>query len=152
MPQPALRFLCISSYEKGQDFMRQLADLEIKPTLLTVDSLRNSPWPQDILEEIAFMPDRLNDEQILNTVTWMSRGRKFDRLTALDEFDMEVVAKLREHMRIPVWASPQLPITVTSWPCAPEPRKLASWCRSLCRCSTTTSFAATWTASLDHGY
>jgi biotin carboxylase len=31
----------------------------------------------------------------------MARGRKFDRLAALDEFDMEVVSALREHMRIP---------------------------------------------------
>jgi biotin carboxylase len=31
----------------------------------------------------------------------MFRGRKFDRIVALDEFDMEVVAHLREHARIP---------------------------------------------------
>ena len=101
MSQPVQRFLCISSYEKGQDFMRQLAELEIKPTLLTMESLRNAPWPHDILEATTYMPDGLSNEQVLNTVTWMSRGSKFDRLTALDEFDMEIVAQLREHMRIP---------------------------------------------------
>jgi len=31
----------------------------------------------------------------------MARGRRFDRVVALDEFDMEVVAQIREHMRIP---------------------------------------------------
>ena len=30
-----------------------------------------------------------------------AHGRNFDRLVALDEFDMEVAAQLREHMRIP---------------------------------------------------
>ena len=95
------RFLCVTSYEKGQDFMRQLADLQIKPTLLTMESLRNSPWPHDILEATTYMPDGLTNEQIINTVTWMNRGCKFDRLAALDEFDMEVVAQLREHMRLP---------------------------------------------------
>jgi ATP-grasp domain len=95
------RFLCISSYEKGQDFLRQLAVLGVKPTLLTMDKLRDAPWPREILEELVTMPDGLTNQQITDTVTWLARGRKFDRLVALDEFDMEITAQLREHMRIP---------------------------------------------------
>ena len=95
------RFLCISTYEKGQAYMEQLAELGVRPTLLTTDKHRHGDWPREILEEVATMPEALTEQQVLNTVTWMARGRKFDRLTALDEFDMEVVARLREHMRIP---------------------------------------------------
>jgi biotin carboxylase len=47
------------------------------------------------------MPPGLNREQILNTVSWMARGRRFDRIIALDEFDLETAAQIREHMRIP---------------------------------------------------
>ena len=47
------------------------------------------------------MPSGLNREQILNTVSWMARGRRFDRIVALDEFDLETAAQIREHMRIP---------------------------------------------------
>jgi biotin carboxylase len=101
MSQNAERFLCISSYEKGQDFLRQLADLGVKPTLLTMEKLRDAPWPREILEELVTMPDGLTHQQIVNTVTWQARGRSFDRLVALDEFDMEITAQLREHMRIP---------------------------------------------------
>jgi hypothetical protein len=101
VPETSQRFLCISSYEKGQDFMRQLADLGVKPTLLTMDKLRDAPWPREILEELVTMPDGLTPQQITNTVTWLARGRNFDRLVALDEFDMEITAQLREHMRIP---------------------------------------------------
>ena len=101
MSQKTERFLCVSSYEKGQDFMCQLAELGVKPTLLTVDKLRDAPWPREILEEVATMPDGLSSQQVINTVAWMARGRVFDRLVALDEFDMEIVAQLREHMRIP---------------------------------------------------
>src|ERR1700761_13039 len=95
------RFLCISSYEKGQDFLRQLAELGIQPTLLTVDKHRDGDWPREILEELTTMPTGLTNEQILNTVSWMARGRRFDRIVSLDEFDMETVDQLREHMRIP---------------------------------------------------
>jgi biotin carboxylase len=95
------RFLCISSYEKGQDFLRQCAEMGVKPTLLTVEKLRDADWPREALEDLAIMPANLTREQIVHTVAWMSRGRRFDRVVALDEFDLEVAAQIREHMRIP---------------------------------------------------
>jgi biotin carboxylase len=94
------RILCIASYEKGQDFMRQCAEMGVKPTLLTVDKLRDADWPREALEEIVTMPPGLTVEQILNTVSWLARGRRFDRVAALDEFDLETAAQIREHMRI----------------------------------------------------
>jgi len=101
MSETSLRFLCMATYEKGHDFLRQLAELGVKTTLLTLDKHRHGAWPTECLEDLATMPDGLTSEQVQNTVTWMARGRKFDRLVALDEFDMEVVAELREHMRVP---------------------------------------------------
>jgi biotin carboxylase len=94
------RFLCIASYEKGQDFLRQCAELGVKPTLLTVDKLRDADWPREALEEVVTMPPGLTVEQILNTVSYMARSRRFDRVVALDEFDLETAAQIREHMRI----------------------------------------------------
>ena len=95
------RFLCVSSYEKGQDFMRQCAEMGVQPTLLTVDKLRDADWPREALEGIVTMPEGLTREQILNTVSWMARGKHFDRVIALDEFDQETAAAIREHTRIP---------------------------------------------------
>jgi biotin carboxylase len=94
------RFLCIASYEKGQDFLRQCAEMGVKPLLLTVDKLRDADWPLDAVEEVVTMPPSLTIEQILNTVSWLARGRRFDRVVALDEFDLETAAQVREHMRI----------------------------------------------------
>ena len=95
------RILCIASYEKGQDFMRQCAEMGVRVVLLTVEKLRDADWPRDVLEDVALMPPDLTREQILNTVSWMSRGRCFDRVAALDEFDLENAAAIREHMRLP---------------------------------------------------
>ena len=53
MAETTQRFLCISSYEKGQDFMRQCAEVGVKPTLLTVEKLRDADWPREALEELA---------------------------------------------------------------------------------------------------
>jgi biotin carboxylase len=95
------RFLCIASYEKGHDFLRQCAQMGVRTTLLTLDKHRDANWPREVLEDLVTMPAGLNREQILNTVSWMARGRRFDRIVALDEFDLETAAQIREHMRIP---------------------------------------------------
>ncbi len=95
------RFLCVASYEKGHDFLRQCAEMGVRPTLLTLDKLRDADWPQEALEDLVAMPSGLNREQILNTVSWMARSKRFDRVVALDEFDLETGALIREHMCLP---------------------------------------------------
>jgi biotin carboxylase len=47
------------------------------------------------------MPEGLTPGQVLNTVCYLARSRRFDRIVALDEFDLENAALLREHMRLP---------------------------------------------------
>ena len=95
------RILCISSYEKGQDFMRACSEVGVRPTLLTVDKLRHANWPREALEDLATMAENLTCAQIINTVSWMARGRLFHRVVALDEFDLETAALIREHWRLP---------------------------------------------------
>jgi biotin carboxylase len=98
-PRPAL--FCISSYEKGQAFLREAARLGADVTLLTTDRLIDADWPRDILAEFLTMPPDLTPEQTLNTVAYFARTRRIDRIVALDEFDVENAALLREHMRLP---------------------------------------------------
>jgi hypothetical protein len=93
--------LCLTSYEKGQAFIRQVAAMGCRVALLTVDQHRHGDWPFEILHEFHTMPDGLTREQITNTVTYLARSRKFERIVALDEFDMHTAAHLREHLRIP---------------------------------------------------
>jgi biotin carboxylase len=94
------RILCISTYEKGQDFLRACAEAGVRTTLLTVDKLADANWPREALEDVVTMPENLSSEQILNTVSWIARGRRFDRVVALDEFDLEIAAEIREHWRL----------------------------------------------------
>lgn len=93
--------LCISTYVKGQDFMREVARLGSEVTLLTEEKHRHADWPWESLAAFHTMPADLTPRQIINTVTYLARSRKFDRIVALDEFDMETAAVLREHMRLP---------------------------------------------------
>src|ERR1700737_2037058 len=103
MPEPAppLTFLCITTYEKGQEFLRECKRQGCRVFLLTAETLRNADWPRESLDEIFHLPADLPIPEIVKAVTYLAREKKIDRIVALDEFDMETAATLREHMRIP---------------------------------------------------
>ncbi|HTZ49610.1 MAG TPA: ATPase [Verrucomicrobiae bacterium] len=96
-----ITILCVSSYEKGQEFLRTCKNLGCTVLLLTVEKLRNANWPHDCIDEMFYMPDDLALADLLHAVSYAARTRHIDRVVALDEFDMENVAALREHLRLP---------------------------------------------------
>ena len=93
--------LCISTYEKGQAFLRELARLGNDVLLLTVAKLEGADWPRESLARLLTMPEGLSPVQVLNTVAYLARWQPIDRVVALDEFDLETAALLREHLRLP---------------------------------------------------
>jgi biotin carboxylase len=99
--QRPLAILCVSTYEKGQEFIRTCREIGCTVYLLTVEKLRNADWPREAIDEMFFMPEELPLPQLLNAVSYAARTRKIDRIVALDEFDMENVSAIREHLRIP---------------------------------------------------
>ena len=96
-----LTILCVSSYEKGQDFIRTCKAMGCRVFLLTVEKLRHASWPFDCLDEIFTMPEELPLQGLIYSVSYFARFHPIDRIVALDEFDMENVSALREHLRIP---------------------------------------------------
>ncbi|MDE3199396.1 MAG: ATPase [Acidobacteriota bacterium] len=94
------RFLCLASREKGHDFLRECAELGVKTTLLTLESLRET-WPSGISDDLICIPENLTRQQLINTVSYKAREQRFDRVIALDEADQESAAALREHMCLP---------------------------------------------------
>jgi biotin carboxylase len=97
----SLTFLCITTYEKGQEFMRECKRHGCRVLLLTAEKLRDADWPRESLDETFYIPAELPLDDIVKAVTNLARNQKIDRVVALDEFDMETAATLREHLRIP---------------------------------------------------
>jgi biotin carboxylase len=96
-----LTILCISSYEKGQEFIRTCKGMGCRVLLLTVEKLRNADWPFECIDEVFTMPEELPLQSLIYAVSYTARSQPIDRIVALDEFDMENVSALREHLRIP---------------------------------------------------
>jgi hypothetical protein len=93
--------LCITTYEKGQEFMRECKRQGCRVFLLTAEKLRDADWPRECLDDTFYLPAELPLADIVQAVTHLARTHKLDRIVALDEYDMETAAALREHLRIP---------------------------------------------------
>ncbi len=97
--------LCIASYEKGQEFLREAKRQGARVLLLTSLSLKDeADWPREALDDIFYMPDvdkQWNRADTLKAVAHLARREKITRLVPLDDFDLEMAAFLREHLRIP---------------------------------------------------
>ena len=96
-----LTFLCITTYEKGQEFMRECKRQGCRVLLLTAEKLRDADWPRESLEDTFYLPAEIAIPDIVRAVTHLARTQKIDRIVALDEYDMETAATLREHLRVP---------------------------------------------------
>jgi len=96
-----LTFLCITTYEKGQEFMRECKRQGCRVLLLTAEKLRDADWPRESLDDTFYLPAEIPLPDIVHAVTHLARNRKIDRIVALDEYDMETAATLREHLRVP---------------------------------------------------
>jgi len=100
-----MNVLCLASYEKGHEFLREAKRQGCGVILLTSQSLQGkAEWPLESIDEIFYMPDQehaWNRTDTVHAVSYLARTRAIDRVVALDDFDVEMAASLREHLRIP---------------------------------------------------
>src|SRR4029077_12585173 len=73
--------------------------------LVTSLSLQDSHrFPIEAIDEMFYMPDtdRTWDRtDLFKAISYVARHREIERIVALDDFDVEVAAALREHLRVP---------------------------------------------------
>jgi hypothetical protein len=96
-----LTVLCIATYEKGQDFLRECKRQGCRVLLLTLDTLEHADWPRDSIDQAFYVRRGAPLEDLVKGVSWMARTEVLDRIVALDDFDVETAAYLREHLRVP---------------------------------------------------
>jgi biotin carboxylase len=96
-----LTVLCIATYEKGQEFMKECRRQGCRVLLLTTDGLRDADWPRDAIDEAFYISRDIDRESLLKGVSHAARTHRIDRIVALDDFDVETAALLREHLRVP---------------------------------------------------
>jgi biotin carboxylase len=93
--------LAISSYFKGEAFLRGAKREGARVLLLTEEKIAGENWPRESIDEVFLMPDLSKTQDVINAVSYLCRSQVIDLIVALDEYDVENVATLREHLRLP---------------------------------------------------
>src|SRR5262245_39281132 len=96
-----LTILCIATYFKGEAFLRECRRQGCRVLLLTSDALVNAAWPREAIDEVFSIARDASDAEIRRRVDAIARTHAIERITALDDFDVELAAMLREHLQVP---------------------------------------------------
>jgi biotin carboxylase len=97
--------VCISCYYKGYDFMDEMKKLGNKIILITSENIKEKNWPWHAIDEVYYMPELKpsvwNLEHLVQGFSHLMQTRKIDAVVALDDYDVEKAALIRETFRIP---------------------------------------------------
>ena len=96
-----LTLLCIATYRKGDDFLRECRRQGCRVLLLTEEKLHDADWPREAIDAFYYVQRGMPDSEIRKGAAFLARTERFDRIIALDDFDVETAAMLREYLHVP---------------------------------------------------
>jgi len=96
-----LTLLCIATYRKGDEFLKECDRQGCRVLLLTEEKLKDSDWPRDAIDAFYFVHRDMPEEDIRKGAAFLARTEQIDRIVALDDFDVEMAAMLREYLHVP---------------------------------------------------
>lgn len=98
-PRP-LYIVCLASFFKGGEFIRECKRQNCRVVLVTKEKLLGEDWPRAELDGIISVPNDATPEVFIHTVTQLARPLKLDLVIALEEYDVVTAALIREHLRL----------------------------------------------------
>jgi biotin carboxylase len=93
--------LCIASFFKGNEFIRECKRRGAGVVLLTREKLLGAEWARDSLDDLIAIPGKTSVQSYLAAATYVARQRRVVRVVALEEYDIVTAAHIREHLSLP---------------------------------------------------
>lgn len=97
----SLTILCIATYKKGDEFLEECHRQGCRVLLLTEARLKDAGWPREAIHAFYYLRREMPDEDIRKGAAYLGRTEHLDRIVALDDFDVETAAMLREYLHVP---------------------------------------------------
>src|SRR4051794_12077564 len=97
----SMTLLCIATYRKGDEFLRECRRQGCRVLLLTDETLAEADWPREAIDEIYYVRRTMPEADIRKGAAFVARSERIDRIVALDDFDVETAAMLREYLLVP---------------------------------------------------
>src|SRR5205814_7792298 len=88
-PVVPLTLLCIATYRKGDEFLRECRRQGSRVLLLTDETLRDADWPRDAIDAFYYVRRGMPDADVRKGAAYLARTERLDRIVALDDFDVE---------------------------------------------------------------
>jgi hypothetical protein len=98
---PLITILCIATYRKGDEFLRECRRQGCRVLLLTDETLREADWPRDAIDAFYYVRRNMPPDEVRKGAAYLARTERLDRIVALDDFDVETGAMLREYLHVP---------------------------------------------------
>ncbi|MCA1601702.1 MAG: ATP-grasp domain-containing protein, partial [Acidobacteria bacterium] len=92
-----LNVVCLATYFKGVDFIRECKSRGCQVVLITKEKTLGEDWPRESLDDLVALPDDAGPDLFIHLVSLLARQTKIDRIVALEEFDVITAAQIREH-------------------------------------------------------
>src|SRR5258708_38800774 len=96
-----LTLLCIATYRKGDEFLRECRRQGCRVLLLTNEKLRDADWPRDAIDAFYYTRREMPEADIRKGAAYLARTERLDRIVALDDFDVDTAAMLRADLHVP---------------------------------------------------
>ena len=109
-PKRPLNIICLATYFKGADFIRECKDHGCNVVLITKEKMLGEDWPRESLDDLIAVPNDAGPALFIDLVAFLSKKMKVDRVIALEEFDVVTAALIREHLCLPGLSSSQAKI------------------------------------------
>ena len=93
--------VCLASYFKGNEFLRQLRRRGCRVVLVIKEKLRDEEWAHDSIDDVLTVANQATADMFVERVSEFARHHRVDRIVALEEYDVMHAAMIREHLRIP---------------------------------------------------
>jgi biotin carboxylase len=97
----SLTVVCLASYFKGVEFLRQCRARGCRVVLVIREKARHEDWPWDCVDNLIVVGGAATPEDFVHAVTEVARRERVDRVVALEEYDVMTAALVREHLRVP---------------------------------------------------
>ena len=97
----SVTLLCIATYHKGDEFLRECDRHDCRVLLLTEEKLREADWPREAIDALYYIRRGMPQDDVRKGAAYLSRTERLDRIVALDDFDVEMAAMLREYLHVP---------------------------------------------------
>ena len=96
-----LNIICLATYFKGTDFIRECKEHGCKVVLITKEKMLREDWPRESLDDLIAVPNDAGPALFIDLLAFLARNMKIDRVVALEEFDVVTAALMREHLCLP---------------------------------------------------